>query len=168
VLAPIAVQSLIMLVCAISYHALTGHRYPHSRHDSNVIKNSGGSRQEISRVELESALRGRGERLDISTGDLASLLQEVQMLPFVRSFSELTCGDVMSRPVIFVPTKTSLKAARDILRDHRIKALPVTDESDRVIGIVSGRMFVGVKKPPALRRPAICVSSVGLVAARRR
>jgi CBS domain-containing membrane protein len=137
VLAPIAVQSLIMLVCAIAYHALTGHRYPHTRHDSNAINNSGGSREEISRVELESALRRRGELLDIGTDDLASLLREVQMLPYVRSFSELTCGDVMSRPVICAPTKTSLKAARDILREHRIKALPVTDESDRVIGIVT-------------------------------
>jgi CBS domain-containing membrane protein len=137
VLAPIAVQSLIMLVCAIAYHALTGHRYPHIRHDSNAINDHGESRRGISRVELESALRRRGELLDIGTDDLASLLQEVQMLAYARSFSELTCGDVMSRPVIYIPTRTSLKAARDILLRHSIKALPVTDESDRVIGIVT-------------------------------
>ncbi|NPT54703.1 HPP family protein [Paraburkholderia elongata] len=137
VFAPIAVQSLIMLVCAITYHALTGHRYPHTKHDSNAINNPGGSRQEISRVELESALRRRGELLDIGTDDLASLLQEIQMLAYARSFSGLTCGDVMSRPAICISTKTSLKAARDILLRHRIKALPVTDESDRVIGIVT-------------------------------
>jgi CBS domain-containing membrane protein len=137
VLAPIAVQSLIMLVCAIAYHALTGHRYPHTRHDSNAINDHGESRRGISRVELESALRRRGELLDIGTDDLASLLQEVQMLAYARSFSELTCGDVMSRPVIYIPTRTSLKAARDILLRHSIKALPVTDESDRVIGIVT-------------------------------
>jgi CBS domain-containing membrane protein len=137
VLVPIAVQSLIMLVCAIAYHALTGHRYPHARHDSNAVNDPGGSRRGISRVELESALRRRGELLDIGTDDLASLLQEVQMLAYARSFSELTCGDVMSRPVIYIPTKTPLKAARDILLRHSIKALPVTDESDRVIGIVT-------------------------------
>jgi CBS domain-containing membrane protein len=137
VLAPIAVQSLIMLACAIAYHALTGHRYPHTRHDNKAMHNSGGSRQEVSRVELESALRRRGELLDIGTDDLASLLQEVQMLSYVRNLSELTCGDVMSRPVICVSTKTSLNAARDILLEHRIKALPVADESDRVIGIVT-------------------------------
>ncbi|MGX6998297.1 HPP family protein [Caballeronia sp. KNU42] len=137
VLAPIAVQSLIMLACAIAYHALTGHRYPHANHESNAINNPGRARREISRDELESALRRRGELLDIDTDDLASLLQEVQTLAYVRSFSGLTCGDVMSRPVICISPKTSLNTARDILLRHRIKALPVTDESGRVIGIVT-------------------------------
>ncbi|MFM0169343.1 CBS domain-containing protein [Paraburkholderia sediminicola] len=59
------------------------------------------------------------------------------MLAYARSFGELTCGDVMSRPAICIPTKTSLKTARDILLRHRIKALPVTDGSKQVIGIVT-------------------------------
>ena len=137
VFAPIAVQSLIMLVCAIIYHALTGHRYPHASHKGTVIKDVDRSRREISRVDLESAVRRRGELLDIGTDDLASLLEEAQMLAYARSFGKLTCGDVMSRPAICIPAKTSLKEARDILLRHRIKALPVTDGSKQVIGIVT-------------------------------
>jgi CBS domain-containing membrane protein len=65
------------------------------------------------------------------------LLEEAQMLAYARSFGELTCGDVMSRPAVCIPAKTSLNEARDILLRHRIKALPVTDGSKQVIGIVT-------------------------------
>ncbi|MFM0222832.1 HPP family protein [Paraburkholderia dipogonis] len=137
VIAPIAVQSLIMLVSAITYHALTGHRYPHGSHEGIAIDDADQSRRKISRIDLESAVRRRGELLDVGTDDLASLMEEAQMLAYARSFGELTCGDVMSRPAICIPTKTSLKTARDILLRHRIKALPVTDGSKQVIGIVT-------------------------------
>jgi CBS domain-containing membrane protein len=173
VLVPIAVQSLIMLVCAITHHALTGHHYPQTRHESDAINNPAGSRREIFSVELQSSLRQRGEPLDIGTDDLASLLQEVQVLAYARSSSELTCGDVTSRPIICISTKTSLKAARDIFFRHRVKALPVTDESGRLIGIIKWAVVRGCEEtagnveacglclePWYVRRPETLVDSL--------
>ena len=42
-------------------------------------------------------LNRRGELLDIDTDDLESLLRDVQLQAYARTFNELTCADIMSR-----------------------------------------------------------------------
>ena len=46
-------------------------------------------------------------------------------------------GKVMSRPVISVHEGDDLTAAEHVLRDNRIRRLPVTDDQGRPVGVVS-------------------------------
>jgi len=48
-------------------------------------------------------------------------------------------SQIMSRPVIFVTQGSSVAAAWQILRDHRIHQAPVLDENEELVGIVSER-----------------------------
>lgn len=48
-----------------------------------------------------------------------------------------TVRDVMTRPVRSVRPETPLKEVARLLVEHRISGLPVVDENDRVVGVVS-------------------------------
>ena len=138
VLAPIAIQSAILLAAALVFHAVTGHRYPHAgRQSSDKGAAPAAMSAGFTHADLEAVLSRRSELLDIDPADLESLLRETQLQAYARTFSELTCADIMSRPVISVSATTKAKAAWDLLKRHGVKALPVTDATNRVIGIVA-------------------------------
>ncbi len=48
-------------------------------------------------------------------------------------------GDIMSSPVITVPPSLPVKHVAAILVEKRISGVPVVDESERLVGIVTGR-----------------------------
>ncbi|RKE36322.1 CBS domain-containing membrane protein [Paraburkholderia sp. BL23I1N1] len=138
VLEPIAIQSVALLGAAIAYHAATGHRYPHVAQSSVKGPASAAPASEgFTRADLESVLNRRGELLDIDTDDLESLLRDVQLQAYARTFNELTCADIMSRSLVAVSATTRASAAWSLLKQRHIKALPVTDERQHVIGIVT-------------------------------
>ncbi|WP_429324059.1 HPP family protein [Paraburkholderia sp. GAS348] len=131
---PIAIQSVALLCAAIAYHAATGHRYPHV---AQISGKGAAANEGFTRADLESVLNRRGELLDIDTDDLESLLRDVQLQAYARIFNELTCADIMSCSLVAVSAATRASAAWSLLKQRRIKALPVTDERQHVIGIVT-------------------------------
>ncbi|MFP3566366.1 HPP family protein [Paraburkholderia sp. SIMBA_030] len=136
---PIAIQSVMLLCAAIVYHAATGHRYPHvaQRSGKGAAASAVASNEGFTRADLEAVLNRRGELLDIDTDDLESLLRDVQLQAYARTFNELTCADIMSRSLVAVSANTRASAAWSLLKQRHIKALPVTDERQHVIGIVT-------------------------------
>ena len=136
---PIAIQSVMLLCAAIVYHAATGHRYPHVAQGpgKGAAASSAAASEGFTRADLEAVLNRRGELLDIDTDDLESLLRDVQLQAYARTFNELTCADIMSRSLVAVSANTRASAAWSLLKQRRIKALPVTDERQHVIGIVT-------------------------------
>ena len=140
VLEPITIQSAALLAAAITYHAVTGHRYPHAGWHG---RNAGGkpaddaSRGGFTRADLDSVLKRRGEMLDIDPDDLETLLRETQLQAFSRSFNELTCEDIMSRHLVSVSPATRATTAWGLLKRNKVKALPVTDANHNLIGIVT-------------------------------
>ncbi|MDT0309783.1 CBS domain-containing protein [Streptomyces sp. DSM 44917] len=55
-----------------------------------------------------------------------------------------TAAELMSAPAITVRATDPLAKAARTMADHRVKRLPVLDEEDRLVGIVSRRDVVGV------------------------
>jgi CBS domain-containing membrane protein len=145
VLEPIAIQSAALLFAALVYHAATGHRYPHaSRQDRATASQADdeASRVGFTRADVKAVLGRRDELLDIDPGDLYSLLRETQLQAFSRSFDELCCEDIMSRHVISVSATTRAGAAWDLFRLNKVKALPVVDAGQKLVGIVTRADFV--------------------------
>ena len=68
-----------------------------------------------------------------------------------------TVQDVMTRPAISVRPETPLKHVARLLVGHRISGLPVVDEDDHVIGVVSEADFLVKEQDPDLlvRRPLV-------------
>jgi CBS domain-containing membrane protein len=134
-LLPVGINSLLLLLAALLYHALTRHSYPHAAPKANRTEQP--VRAGFEAVDLDAALKMRNELLDIDRDDLESLLLDAEMHAYQRRFGATTCADIMSRDPVVVEFGSTLEEAWSLLRTHRIKALPVIDRSRRVIGIVT-------------------------------
>ncbi len=141
VLEPIALQSALLLLAAIIYHAVTGHRYPHR---APVAAKSSSAKSAtpvapigFTRDDLNAVLKSRSELLDIDPGDLESVIRDVQAQALSRSISALSCAQIMSPNVISVTPQTSVQAALKQLMRHRVKALPVMGTDKKLLGIVT-------------------------------
>lgn len=147
VLEPITIQSMALLAAAIVYHAATGHRYPHAGRQSRGAQPahnaSASARDSFTRADLDAVLKRRTEMLDIDPDDLESLLRETQLQAFSRSFAELRCEDIMSRHVVSVSADTPITDAWERLKNNHVKALPVTDADQKLIGIVTRADLAG-------------------------
>ncbi len=143
VLAPVGVNSLLLLLVAIAYNNITLRRYPHAvlpraQGNSDALPTN---RSSFTAADLDQVLSQVNEVLDINRDDLANLLRQTEMRAYQRRFGELSCADIMSRDVVTVEFGTPLKQAWALLRQHRIKALPVLDRARRVTGIVTQADF---------------------------
>jgi CBS domain-containing membrane protein len=138
VLEPILIQSVALLAPAIVFHAMTGRRYPHVA-ERNVKGEavSQASNPGFTRDDLELVLARRGKMLDIDPADFESVVNEAQLQAYIRSFGELTCADIMTRPVASIFATTTAAKAADLLSRRAVKALPVADAQGRVFGIAT-------------------------------
>lgn len=138
---PVLFNVLLLLVCAVVYNALTGKRYPHPQHTLKRAVNAQG--QEIFASEdLDAALSHYNQVLDISRADLEGLLHIAGRSAFNRNFGNLRCKDIMSEPVFAVEANVSQKEAWALMRQERVKALPIVNAEGAVQGIVSVSDFV--------------------------
>ena len=151
-LAPIGINSLLLLAAALLYNNLTRHRYPHPvahTHDKLHATSDAppGDRLGFTRADLDYVLKNYNEVLDVSPDDLESLLMQTEMHAYRRRLGEITCADIMSRDVAAVEYGTSLSDAWGLLQKHSVKALPVIDRARRVVGIVSQLDFMRRAEP---------------------
>ncbi|MBN8945209.1 MAG: HPP family protein [Rhizobiales bacterium] len=142
VLWPVGVNSVLLLAAALVFNNLTGRRYPHRQLPSPALDHKTSDPKPSARLgftsaDLDAAITARGELLDIDRDDLEDILHEAEERAFHRRSGEITCADIMSRDVAAVSPESPWRDALALLRAHRVKALPVTTEDARVVGIVT-------------------------------
>jgi CBS domain-containing membrane protein len=143
VLAPVGLNVLLILAAALLINnLLPGHRYParpvsridrQHRHDDLTPL----SRVGLDRGDLRGALRDLDIYLDVSEDDLVQVYDRAGTHAFRRKMGNITCADIMSRDLATVEYGTELEEVWARLRFHRVKAIPVVDSFQRVIGIVT-------------------------------
>ncbi len=133
---PVATNCVLLVLAAVAYNSLTGRRYPHGQgSQASAPSTPTGSR--FSAADLDAALTRYNQVLDISRDDLEELLHHAESSAYERTFGELRCADVMTKKPLSVEFGTSLEQAWETMQLHHIKALPVVDKVQRVIGIVT-------------------------------
>lgn len=139
VLWPVGANSLLLLICALLFNNLTGRSYPHAApvptqgaNDASAAPGSG-----LTRADIDAALAQFDEVLDIDPGDLQAILRRAQMHASLRHSGETTCGALLTRGTRAIAPDTPLRDALASLRHHRVTMVPVTDESARVLGVVT-------------------------------
>lgn len=137
---PVAVNSILLLLVALIFHASTRHSYPHVAHKSAHTPNN--VQFGFTSDDLDLALRDYNELLDIDRNDLETILHDAEANAYRRRFGKVTCASVMTRAVISVNFGDSLEHAWQLLCEHDIKALPVIDRSRRVVGIITQADFL--------------------------
>ena len=143
VLEPIGLNILILLVLGyIINNVLPGRHYPaHAAVISKAIHQNDdpGSldRVGVNQADLHNALKQMNTLLDVSEEDLGQVYKMAGMQAYRRKMGEITCADIMSRDLVTAEYGTELEEAWAQLRFHKIKAIPVVDKAQRVIGIIT-------------------------------
>lgn len=141
VLWPVMANSLLLLTSALLFNNLAGRAYPKPRPqpavDHKTADPSPPARVGVTSSDLDAALKDYGQFLDIGRGDLETILRNAQRRSLSRQAGRTMVADIMTRDVIAIAPEAPLAEALKLLRRHHIKMLPVTDESARVVGIVT-------------------------------
>jgi CBS domain-containing membrane protein len=137
VLWPVGANSLLLLAVALLFNNLVGRSYPHRPHAAPEPAATVPPRLGFSAADLDAALAAYGELLDVDRGDLESVLHDAETRAYRRRAAETTCAGIMVRDVVAIGAGVPPGEARDRLRAHRFKALPVIDAGRKVIGIVT-------------------------------
>jgi CBS-domain-containing membrane protein len=77
------------------------------------------------------------------------------MLSTMHELLDLTAADLMSREVIVIPERMSLRGAAHLLRRARISGAPVIDTEGHCSGVLSSTDFV--RWVEDVDRPALCL-----------
>ncbi|MBN9408643.1 MAG: HPP family protein [Burkholderiales bacterium] len=141
---PVLPEAVLLVFSGMLYHRLTGRAYPHAQ---RTMPPAAGAR--FTERDLDQALAHYNQVLDISRDDLAELLHHAEAAAYQRTFGELRCSDIMSAPVHTVRAATALGEAWTFMRGRRIKALPVVDEQQHLLGIVTLADFMRHAEPGA-------------------
>ncbi len=143
VLVPVGLNLAILLLLGfIINNLLPGRRYParslpvrdviHKHDDPATLDRLG-----INQSDLHNALKQMNTVLAVSEEDLGQIYKMAGMQAYRRKMGEITCADIMSRDLVTAEYGTELEEAWAQLLYHKIKAIPVVDSAQRVIGIIT-------------------------------
>ena len=140
-LSPIGLNSLFLLFAAIAYNNLCGRRYPHVNIDHGNRHGTADAapteRLGATAADLDAVLEKYNQVLDVSRDDLEEIMLQAEIHAYQRRFGDVTCREIMSGDVIKVEFGTALQEAWRLMRVHKIKALPVVNRFNRVIGLLT-------------------------------
>ena len=129
--APVFVNSLLLVIAGLAWNNATGRRYPHAQGPGSAGATA------ATQHDLDAALARYNQILDVPRDDLLALIGQTRLAGYQRMLAQTRCADVMSDTVITVSFGTPLQDAWQLLRDKRIKALPVVDRVNRIVGILT-------------------------------
>lgn len=134
-LQPVLLNSLLLVLAGMAYNAWTGRRYPQRAAASPTPDET--RRRSFTDADLDAVLARYNQVLDVSRDDLHMLLEQAQMQAWKRRSGQMRCAEAMSAAPLTVHFGTPLDEAWALLRQHRVKALPVIDRARRLVGIVT-------------------------------
>lgn len=138
---PVLVNSLLLVLAGMLYNSVTGRPYPRAQ-TSNAGTSPPAVSSHFTPADLDVALAHYNQVLDISRVDLQALLESAEMAAYQRHLGALRCGDIMTPDPACVQFGTSLQDAWKLMRQRRVRALPVVDRALRIAGIVTAADFL--------------------------
>ena len=126
-LAPVGLNTVLLVLAALAYNRLTGARHPHKPAPPDHV---------VEDEDIDAALAQYGEALDVSRGDLAAIVHEAEHHAHDRRVRTLHAGDVVVAPVALLAPGMALAEARLLLVRHNLPSLAVVDRAGRLLGIL--------------------------------
>lgn len=103
----------------------------------------------LNQEDFQNALRELDTYIDVSVEDLMEISRMAQKHAQLRLAEHLLIRELMTPDVISVKMDTPLCEAAQILLDQRISGLPVVEDQDRLVGIVTEADFLVAMGIPA-------------------
>lgn len=96
----------------------------------------------LRREDFKQALQELDTFIDISLEDLLAINEKATQFARLRDRESLPVSSIMTSPVISVAPTSSLARAAHLLVTERISGLPVTDEQQHLLGIITEADFL--------------------------
>ena len=97
---------------------------------------------ELSDEDIYDAMKQISGYLDITLGDFKEIYGLAFQLAVNRLTEAVKATDIMNPDVVYVTPETPLKEVAEIMGRHSISGVPVVDEGQKVIGIISEKDFL--------------------------
>jgi CBS domain-containing membrane protein len=142
-LSPVGLDVLILIVIALAVNNLfPGRRYPMLAPAAGGEKPSAPSaltfgRMALNKEDIESALKDMNAYIDVAKEDLEEIYNRASLHHMRRHMGEVICRDIMTRDVGTAEFGDELAAVWEMMRQRKLKGVPVVDRARRVIGIVT-------------------------------
>jgi CBS domain-containing protein len=118
--------------------------------------------------DVLKAMKDISGYLDITPGDFKKIYSFAYRHAVERHIHSTRAKDAMTEEVVFVNRTTLLKDVADILNRHNISGVPVVDDENKVVGVISEKDFLfnmGAKENRTFMGVvAHCLKSKGCVA----
>ncbi|BAN49871.1 HPP family protein [Metapseudomonas resinovorans] len=141
-LLPVLLGSLLLVATALLFHNLGGTSYPRKLAQPAsgphlTADPLPGERNGIAEEDLDHALAEFGSAVDVTRDDLQRLLQLTEKHALRRTMGDLRAARIMSRDLRTIAPEASVSEAWRLLERHQLKALPVLDERQHLVGILT-------------------------------
>jgi len=154
-LAPVALDTAILVGLAVAYNHATGRVYPFRlppERGAHGTDDPAPERRNLPNAEtLQRLLTGMNLGANIGVEDLSRLIVAAEAEAAAQRFGGKRCADIMSRDVVTVAPDTGLGVVADLFRKHRFKTLPVVLAGD-LVGIITQTDLIERAREDALSR----------------
>lgn len=100
------------------------------------------SPMDISDDDILKAMKDISGYLDITTGDFKEIYRLAYRHAVDRLIHSVTAGEVMTTDVVFVKRDDPLETAAQIMARHGIAGVPVVENGEKVVGVISEKDFL--------------------------
>lgn len=97
---------------------------------------------DISDDDVLTAMKEIDGYLDITFGDFKELYHVACSHALSRLMQSVKAGDIMTKKVISVNKQTSAKVIAEVMARHSVSGIPVIDDDEQVVGIISENDFL--------------------------
>ncbi len=149
VLTPVLLNVVIMLAVTLVYWRLAGINQQSTGHQQTLDHNWQRSDEEwlasttpFDQNDLSRAISEMGTFIDISQQDLHEIYARALQQAHGQGFGDMRCAEIMSHPALSVQYGSELEEVWQLFEQHNIRGVPVVDNFQHVIGIVTVSNFV--------------------------
>jgi CBS domain-containing membrane protein len=137
ILTPVLLNVSVMLIMVIIVNRWCLKRdYPQSFKPIIPV-----SENRLSQQDVQQALKKGGEFIDVNIKQLHELLLSAEQQKLERLHGEIICADIMTKDILAVEYGEEVEIAWQKMHHEKLKAIPVVDKANRVIGIVTWADF---------------------------
>lgn len=140
---PVLADVAILLTMALVINNLIpGRRYPANFGLPGKIDGTAAGKKPpvklgFNEEDLLSAIREMGAYIDVSSEDLTRIYALATLHAHRVRLGDIRLKDIMTREVVTIRPSAAQETVWSLLRAHRIRGVPVTDDHGRVTGMVT-------------------------------
>lgn len=132
VLTPVLINVFTMLIMAIIVNRCLKRDYPQLFKPIVSVNDA-----RLSQQDVQQALKKGGEFVDVNLNQLHELLLSAEQQKLERLHGEIICADIMTKEILAVEYGDEVEIAWQKMHHEKLKAIPVVDKANRIIGIVT-------------------------------